>query len=148
MHLNPNVQEPARAILAGHERISLIPPVDYVTLVHLIRRATLILTDSGGIQEEAPTFGKPVLILRGVTERPEAVDAGCARIVGTDRFVIVRAALELLTDRSAYDRMAHVANPFGDGHASERIVRVLRGSLRGRDRGANGLPMARPAFSG
>jgi UDP-N-acetylglucosamine 2-epimerase len=148
VHLNPNVQEPARAILAGHERISLIPPVDYVTLVHLIRRATLILTDSGGIQEEAPTFGKPVLVLRGVTERPEAIDAGCARIVGTDRSVIVRATLELLTDRLAYDRMAHVANPFGDGHASERIVRVLRGSLRGRDRGANGFPMARPAFSG
>ena len=138
VHLNPNVQEPAHAILAGHERISLIPPVDYVTLVHLIRRATLILTDSGGIQEEAPTFGKPVLVLRGVTERPEAVHAGCARIVGTDRFVIVRAALELLTDRSAYDRMAHVANPFGDGHASERIVRVLRGSLGSRPRSGQG----------
>jgi UDP-N-acetylglucosamine 2-epimerase len=128
VHLNPNVQEPARAILAGHERISLIPPLDYVSLVHLIRRATLILTDSGGIQEEAPAFGKPVLVLRDVTERPEAVEAGCARIVGTDRPVIVRAALELLTDRLAYHRMAHVANPFGDGHASERIVDVLRGN--------------------
>ncbi len=127
VHLNPNVQEPVRAILAGHERISLIPPLDYVSLVHLIRRATLILTDSGGLQEEAPTFGKPVLVLREVTERPEAVQAGCARIVGTDRRVIVSAALELLTDRSAYDRMAQIANPFGDGHASERIVRVLRG---------------------
>lgn len=127
VHLNPNVQEPARAILAGHERISLIPPLDYVSLVHLIRRATLVLTDSGGIQEEAPTFGKPILVLREVTERPEAVQAGCARIVGTDRRVIVSVALELLTDRSAYDRMAQVANPFGDGHASERIVRVLRG---------------------
>ncbi len=127
VHLNPNVQEPVRAILAGHERISLIPPLDYVSLVHLIRRATLILTDSGGLQEEAPTFGKPVLVLREVTERPEAVQAGCARIVGTDRRVIVSAALELLTDRSAYDRMAQIANPFGDGHASKRIVRVLRG---------------------
>lgn len=127
VHLNPNVQEPARAILAGHERISLIPPLDYVALVHLMRRATLILTDSGGLQEEAPTFGKPVLVLREVTERPEAVQAGCARIVGTDRRVIVSAALELLTDRSAYERMAQIANPFGDGHASERIVRVLRG---------------------
>jgi UDP-N-acetylglucosamine 2-epimerase (non-hydrolysing) len=126
MHLNPNVQEPARAILAGHERISLLPPLDYVSLVHLIRRSTLILTDSGGIQEEAPTFGKPVLVLREVTERPEAVLAGCACIVGTDRRVIASAALQLLTDRSAYDRMAMVANPFGDGHASERIVRVLR----------------------
>jgi UDP-N-acetylglucosamine 2-epimerase (non-hydrolysing) len=126
VHLNPNVQEPARAILGAHPRIALIPPLDYVSLVHLMRRATLILTDSGGIQEEAPTFGKPVLVLREVTERPEAVQAGCARIVGTDRQVIVSAARELLTDRAAYDHMAHVANPFGDGHASERIVRVLR----------------------
>jgi UDP-N-acetylglucosamine 2-epimerase (non-hydrolysing) len=126
VHLNPNVQEPARAILAGHERISLIPPLGYVSLVHLMRRSTLILTDSGGLQEEAPTFGKPVLVLRELTERPEAVHAGCARIVGTDRQAIVSAALELLTDRSAYDRMAKIANPFGDGHASERIVRVLR----------------------
>src|SRR5439155_15980263 len=92
-----------------------------------IRQATLILTDSGGIQEEAPTFGKPVLVLREVTERPEAIQAGCARIVGTDKRVIVSAALELLTDRLAYDRMAQIANPFGGGHASERIVRVLRG---------------------
>jgi UDP-N-acetylglucosamine 2-epimerase (non-hydrolysing) len=127
VHLNPNVQEPARTILAGHERISLIPPLDYVSLVRLIRRSTLILTDSGGIQEEAPTFGKPVLVLRELTERPEAIQAGCARIVGTDRRVIVSAALELLTDRSAYDRMALISNPFGDGHASQRIVRVLRG---------------------
>jgi UDP-N-acetylglucosamine 2-epimerase (non-hydrolysing) len=127
VHLNPNVQEPARAILAGHERISLISPLDYLSLVHLIRRATLILTDSGGIQEEAPTFGKPVLVLREVTERSEAVQAGCARLVGTNSPVIVSAVLELLTDRAAYERMAHIANPFGDGHASERIVRVLRG---------------------
>ena len=112
------MQEPARDILAGHDRISLIPPLDYVSLVHLMRRSTLILTDSGGLQEEAPTFGKPVLVLRDVTERPEAVQAGCARIVGTEREVIVSAALELLTDRAAYDRMAKVANPFGDGHAS------------------------------
>lgn len=127
VHLNPNVQEPAHAILADHPKISLIPPLDYISLVHLMRRSTLILTDSGGIQEEAPTFGKPVLVLREVTERPEAVQAGCARIVGTDKQLIVSTALALLTDRSAYDRMAQIANPFGDGHASERIVRVLRG---------------------
>jgi UDP-N-acetylglucosamine 2-epimerase (non-hydrolysing) len=126
VHLNPNVQEPAHSVLAGHERISLIPPLDYVSLIHLIRRSTLILTDSGGIQEEAPTFGKPVLVLREVTERPEAVQAGCARIVGTNRRAIASAAIELLNDRPAYDRMAKIANPFGDGHASERIVRVLR----------------------
>ena len=126
VHLNPNVQEPAHAVLDGHDRISLIPPLDYLSLVYLMRRATLILTDSGGIQEEAPTFGKPVLVLREVTERPEAVLAGCARIVGTDREEIVRATLELLHDRGVYDRMAKVANPFGDGHAGERIVEVLR----------------------
>src|SRR6185503_20128827 len=103
-----------------------IPPLDYVSLVHLIRQSTLILTDSGGLQEEAPTFGKPVLVLREITERPEAVQAGCARIVGTERRAIVSAALELLADRSVYERMAKVASPFGDGHASERIVRVLR----------------------
>lgn len=137
VHLNPNVQEPAHAILAGHERISLIPPFDYVSLIHLVRRSTLILTDSGGIQEEAPAFGKPVLVLREVTERPEAVQAGCARIVGTDRRAIAEAAIELLTDRLAYERMARIANPFGDGHASERIVHVLRNwPLKDDSRGA------------
>jgi UDP-N-acetylglucosamine 2-epimerase len=119
VHLNPNVQSPVRELLSNHERISLLPPLDYLSLVQLMRRATLILTDSGGIQEEAPTFGKPVLVLREVTERPEAVEAGCAKIVGN--------ALELLGDESAYARMAHAQNPFGDGHASERIVRVLSG---------------------
>jgi UDP-N-acetylglucosamine 2-epimerase (non-hydrolysing) len=146
VHLNPNAQEPARAILAGHERISLIAPLDYVSLVHLMRRSTLILTDSGGLQEEAPTFGKPVLVLRDRTERPEAVEAGCARIVGTDRRVIVSAALELLTDRSAYDRMAKIANPFGDGHASKRIVRVLR-SWPVAGSSPRGADSARPAQS-
>jgi UDP-N-acetylglucosamine 2-epimerase (non-hydrolysing) len=141
VHLNPNVQEPARAILAGHERISLVPPLGYVPLVHLMRRSTLILTDSGGLQEEAPTFGKPVLVLRELTERPEAVHAGCARIVGTDRQAIISAALELLTNRSAYERMAKIANPFGDGHASERIVRVLRNwqLTEGESRAANSM---------
>jgi len=149
MHLNPNVLEPARAILAGHDRISLIPPLDYVSLVHLIRRATLIMTDSGGIQEEAPTFGKPALVLRQVTERPEAVQAGCARLVGTDRRVIVSAALELLTDPSAYERMAQIASPFGDGHASERIVRVLRAwpAISARRRSADTCWMAKPGGS-
>ena len=154
VHLNPNVQETTQAILSGHERISLIPPLEYVSLVHLIRRATLILTDSGGLQEEAPTFGKPVLVLRELTERPEAVHAGCARLVGTDRRVIVAAALELLTDNSCYDRMARVTNPFGDGHASERIVRVLRRwpHVAGMDPGALAIAQkssnGKPATSG
>jgi UDP-N-acetylglucosamine 2-epimerase (non-hydrolysing) len=122
VHLNPNVRDPVYERLGEHPRISLIPPLDYVSLVHLMRRSTLILTDSGGIQEEAPSLGKPVLVLRATTERPEAVEAGCARIVGTDQARIVGMARQLLQDRAAYRRMARVANPFGDGHASERIA--------------------------
>lgn len=127
VHLNPNVGGPVRRVLGDHQRITLLAPLDYVALVQLMRRSALILTDSGGIQEEAPTFGKPVLILRDVTERQEAIEAGCARIVGADRDVILSAATELLTDRRAYERMARVANPFGDGHASRRIVDLLEG---------------------
>jgi len=126
VHLNPNVQDPVREHLSGQERISLLPPLDYMSLIQLMRASTLILTDSGGIQEEAPSLGRPVLVLRDVTERPEAVEAGCARIVGTNESRIVREARRLLEDETAYRRMAHVANPFGDGHASERIVDALR----------------------
>jgi len=126
VHLNPNVRDPVRDRLGGDPRISLLPPLDYESLVHLMRRATLILTDSGGIQEEAPTLGKPVLVLRHVTERPEAIEAGCARLVGTDPSRIVTEARRLLEDQGAYDRMARVVNPFGDGRASERIAAVLR----------------------
>ncbi len=125
VHLNPNVHQPVHERLSGHPRISLVPPLDYASLIWLMRRSTLILTDSGGIQEEAPSLGKPVLVLRATTERPEAVEAGCARIVGTDAARIVREARHLLDDGAAYERMAKVANPFGDGHASERIARVL-----------------------
>jgi UDP-N-acetylglucosamine 2-epimerase (non-hydrolysing) len=125
VHLNPNVRGPAHRELSGHPRISLIPPLDYASLVQLMRRSTLILTDSGGIQEEAPTFGKPVLVMRNATERPEAVQAGCARLVGTDRARIVAEARRLLDDARAYRRMAKVTNPFGDGHASERITDLI-----------------------
>jgi UDP-N-acetylglucosamine 2-epimerase (non-hydrolysing) len=125
VHLNPNVRDPVYAELSAHPRISLIPPLDYASLIHLMRRSTLILTDSGGIQEEAPSLGKPVLVLRAATERPEAVEAGCARIVGTDPDVILREARRLLEDAEAYERMARIANPFGDGHASERIALAL-----------------------
>ena len=103
----------------------LIEPVDYVEFVHLMNRAYLILTDSGGIQEEAPSLGKPVLVLREVTERPEGVEAGTAVVVGTDRDRIVNIASELLTSRAAYDRMASAMNPYGDGQASGRIVAAL-----------------------
>ena len=126
VHLNPNVQDPVRARLSDNERITLLPPLDYMSLIQLMRASTLILTDSGGIQEEAPSLGRPVLVLREVTERPEAVEAGCARLIGTNESRIVREARRLLEDDAAYQRMAHVANPFGDGHASERIVDALR----------------------
>jgi UDP-N-acetylglucosamine 2-epimerase (non-hydrolysing) len=125
VHLNPNVRDVVHEQLGGHPRISLIPPLDYASLVQLMRRSTLILTDSGGIQEEAPALGKPVLVLRAATERPEAVEAGCARIVGTDSVRIVDETKHLLGDAAAYERMARVVNPFGDGNASERIADLL-----------------------
>lgn len=127
-HLNPSVREPVQRLLGGHKQIVLIDPVDYFSLQYLMLRAAFILTDSGGIQEEAPSFGKPVLVMRNVTERPEAVEAGCARIVGTDRQVIVAHALRLLDDPQAYQEMVARTNPFGDGKAGSRIADVLRDS--------------------
>ena len=125
VHFNPNVQEPARRILGETPHVTLLPPLDYRALVHLMKRAALVLTDSGGIQEEAPTFGKPVLVLREVTERPEGIDAGTSKLVGTEPPRIVEQATLLLDDPAAYGRMAQAANPFGDGHAAEKIVRAL-----------------------
>jgi UDP-N-acetylglucosamine 2-epimerase (non-hydrolysing) len=125
VHLNPNVQEPVRRLLADKEHITLLPPLDYLPLVHLMKRAALILTDSGGIQEEAPAFGIPTLVLRDVTERPEGVEAGTLKLVGTETSLIVEEAKRLLDDQSAYGKMARAANPYGDGHAAEKIVRAL-----------------------
>lgn len=125
VHLNPNVDGPVRRVLGGVAHISLMPPLDYLPLVHLMKRARLILTDSGGIQEEAPAFGVPVLVLREVTERPEGVEAGSLKLVGTDRERIVSEASRLLDDPMAYAKMAKAANPYGDGHAAERIVKAL-----------------------
>ena len=125
VHPNPNVLGPVQRILATQDRVFLIAPVDYLEMVHLMDRSYLIITDSGGIQEEAPTLGKPVLVTRTVTERPEAVERGCASLVGTDRETIVREASRLLTDPAAYSRMAQVANPYGDGKACQRIVDIL-----------------------
>ncbi|HEY5982063.1 MAG TPA: UDP-N-acetylglucosamine 2-epimerase (non-hydrolyzing) [Anaerolineales bacterium] len=125
VHLNPNVQEPVQRILGGVPHVTLLPPLDYLPLVHLMKHATLILTDSGGIQEEAPGFGIPVLVLREVTERPEGIEAGTLRLVGTARDRIVQNANTLLDDDAAYARMAKASNPFGDGHAAERIVSAL-----------------------
>jgi UDP-N-acetylglucosamine 2-epimerase (non-hydrolysing) len=125
VHLNPNVQTPVRQLLRSVPHITLLPPLDYLPLVHLMKRATLVLTDSGGIQEEAPAFGVPTLVLREVTERPEGIEAGTLKIVGTDKGRILEEANHLLDDPAAYAAMARAANPFGDGHAAERIVAAL-----------------------
>jgi len=122
VHLNPNVQEPVNRILGGIPNITLLPPLDYLPMVHLMRCAELVLTDSGGIQEEATSLGIPTLVLRAVTERPEGVEAGVLKLVGSDAAVIVSEARRLLDDPAAYAAMAHARNPFGDGHAAERIV--------------------------
>ena len=125
VHLNPQVQEPVRRLLGGIENVHLIEPLDYLPFVYLMDRSTLILTDSGGIQEEAPSLGKPVLVMRGTTERPEAVDAGTVRLVGTNADEIARQAGILLTHADAYQVMAFAHNPYGDGFACERIAQVL-----------------------
>lgn len=125
VHPNPNVKETVEAMLCDASRVHLIAPADYVEFVHLMARAHLILTDSGGVQEEAPSLGKPVLVLRETTERPEGVEAGTAVVVGTDRARIVETASRLLTSPEAYQRMANAVSPYGDGKASERIVTAL-----------------------
>jgi UDP-N-acetylglucosamine 2-epimerase (non-hydrolysing) len=125
VHPNPEVKDTVQRLLCDVPGMYLIDPVDYVEFVHLMKRAFLILTDSGGVQEEAPSLGKPVLVLREVTERPEGVEAGTAVVVGTDRERIVRVADELLTSPAAYERMANAVNPYGDGHASSRITAAL-----------------------
>lgn len=126
VHLNPRVQETVREILGSTERIHLIAPLPYPTFVQLLRAAYLILTDSGGVQEEAPTFGTPVLVLREVTERSEAIDAGVAELIGVKREDILQEASHLLKDHKAYARFARPSNPFGDGYAAERIVRHIK----------------------
>ncbi len=125
VHLNPNVREPVNRMLAGHPRIHLLEPLRYEQFVHLMARAYLILTDSGGIQEEAPFLGKPTLVMRETTERPEAIETGAARLVGTAESTIVGCCERLLRDPSEYERMARAGSPFGDGKASQRIVDIL-----------------------
>lgn len=133
VHPNPNVKQVAEHILAGLDRVRLIPPQDYFDFVSLMRASTLILTDSGGVQEEAPALAKPVLVLRDSTERPEAVAIGAARLVGTDENTLFSAAQTLLGDADAYARMAQGVSPYGDGHAAERIVDILHDTLRPAD---------------
>lgn len=125
VHLNPNVQEPVHRILGGVSNVYLIDPLDYLPFVYLMGRSHLILTDSGGVQEEAPSLGKPVLVMRDTTERPEAVTAGTVKLVGTNHHLIVREARELLAGGLAYERMAHAHNPYGDGLAAQRIIETL-----------------------
>ena len=127
VHLNPNVQEPVRRILGDCPRIHLIEPLDYMPFVYLMNRAHILLTDSGGIQEEAPSLGKPVLVMRDTTERPEAVAAGTVKLVGTDPARIVSETTRLLDDQQEYQRMSHTHNPYGDGLASSRICKVIQG---------------------
>jgi UDP-N-acetylglucosamine 2-epimerase (non-hydrolysing) len=129
VHLNPRVQEPVHRILRSLENVHLISPLDYQHFVHLMDRCTLILTDSGGIQEEAPSLNKPTLVMRETTERPEGVAAGVVQLVGTESESIWKAVDHLLADQTAYDAMSLAVNPYGDGRAAERIVEALRKRL-------------------
>jgi UDP-N-acetylglucosamine 2-epimerase len=125
VHLNPQVRNPVRALLTGLSNVTLLEPLDYLSFVHLMNRSYMVLTDSGGLQEEAPSLGKPVLVLRNKTERPEAVQAGTARLVGTKTERIVAETESLLNDSTLYEQMANAANPYGDGRAAERICEAL-----------------------
>jgi UDP-N-acetylglucosamine 2-epimerase (non-hydrolysing) len=135
VHLNPNVQTPVRSILSGLKNVHLLEPLEYTPFVFLMDASYLILTDSGGVQEEAPSLGKPVLVMRNHTERPEAVRAGTVRLVGTDEGKIVREVRRLLHDRRLYTRMSRAHNPYGDGKSRQRIVRALRSFLVHRQDG-------------
>jgi UDP-N-acetylglucosamine 2-epimerase (non-hydrolysing) len=125
VHLNPNIQEPVYRLLGSNPNITLLPPLDYLPMVQIMKRSTLVLTDSGGLQEEAPSLGAPALVMRDVTERPEGVQAGTVRLVGTDTQRIISETRRLLDDPLAYAAMARAVNPYGDGHAAERIVKEI-----------------------
>lgn len=125
VHLNPSVQGPVNTLLAGIQNIHLIPPVDYLQFIYLMKSSYLILTDSGGVQEEAPSLGKPVLLMRNITERPEALNAGTLKLVGTKAESIVDSVVQLLRDKQGYQRMQEAVNPYGDGKASLRIAHII-----------------------
>jgi len=131
VHPNPNVRGPAHELLGQRENVALVDPVGYADLVAMMKRSILVMTDSGGIQEEAPSFGVPVLVLRDVTERPEGIEAGVARLVGTDEARVFQEADRLLSDPGARAGFAKVANPYGDGRAGERIVDIIAQRMRG-----------------
>jgi len=145
VHLNPAVREPANEILGGHERIRLIDPLDVFEFHNFYPHAYMILTDSGGLQEEAPSFGVPVLVLRDTTERPEGIEAGVLELVGTNEEQVYAAARKLLTDRAAYERMAGAVNPYGDGRASERIAQAILHHFGRRDSRPEPFVPERPA---
>jgi UDP-N-acetylglucosamine 2-epimerase (non-hydrolysing) len=126
VHLNPNVQKPVHSILTGLSNVHLVEPLEYEPFVYLLKHSYVVLTDSGGIQEEAPSLGKPVLVMRDVTERPEAVDAGTVELVGANKERIVAGVAHLLEDEVHYSKMSHAHNPYGDGKACDRILAVLR----------------------
>ena len=125
VHLSPVVRQASGGYLGGHERIHLIDPVDVEEMHNLMARCSFVMTDSGGLQEEAPALGKPVLVLRRETERPEAVEAGTVKLAGVDEKDVYTLGAQLITDKGAYDAMAHAANPYGDGHACERIADAI-----------------------
>src|SRR6185437_2095476 len=129
VHRNPNVQDPVQRHLNGIPNIHLIDPLDYVPFVDLMRRATILLTDSGGVQEEGPSLGKPVLVMREKTERPEAVEAGTVRLVGTDEMRIVREVTDLLDNPAEREEMSRIHNPYGNGQASRRIADAVLNAL-------------------
>jgi UDP-N-acetylglucosamine 2-epimerase (non-hydrolysing) len=130
VHPNPNVRSTVEEMLGGRQRIHLMPPIEYLDMIRIMSRCYLILTDSGGIQEEAPTFGKPVLVLRNVTERPEGIEAGVSKLIGTQTDAIVREVESLLNDRQKYEEASARGNPYGDGQAARRIVDILQRNLR------------------
>jgi UDP-N-acetylglucosamine 2-epimerase (non-hydrolysing) len=146
VHPNPNVRDVVEATLGGHPRIRLVEPLDYPAFVAAMKQAHFILTDSGGVQEEAPALAKPVLVLRAETERPEAVAAGVVKLVGTDYQRIVSESIRLLDDSAYYASMAYGASPYGDGHAAERIAAVLQRDLPAAADGEDAAEPARAAL--
>jgi len=128
VHLNPNVQRPVKEILLGVSNVHLIDPLEYQSFIYLMSKSHFIITDSGGVQEEAPSLGKPVLVMRDTTERPEAIEAGTVKLVGTNSDKIIKEAQKLLDDQEEYEKMSQAHNPYGDGKASQRIVNFLKGS--------------------
>ena len=133
IHLNPKIREIANEEFKGCDRVRLIEPLDVIDFHNFINKSYMILTDSGGVQEEAPSLGKPVLVLRDTTERPEGIDAGTLKLVGTDEDVIYSYAYQLLSYKAAYEKMSKASNPYGDGHAAERIVDAIVGRYKDKE---------------